>query len=246
MSFNCIKPRVEVRRHSAANPWTYSLLDAYQRRIAGEIRSGGSGRLLISEVAPVITLGRRAGNSEIFEPLEALEARGTEIVKVDRGGLATYHGPGQWVVFLVESLEVLTGDRRGVRTAVEGLLETALEVAEHFKPGQVEIKTGLETGVWSRAGKLASVGVHIEKGVLLHGLSINGYRTAESFRGIRPCGLDAPVDFLLAEPDDREFTNLVKLIQTSVFSRFWQGSPKEVDEIAQPALYPFEPRDIRA
>lgn len=193
---------IEVRRHRADAPWTYADLDRRQRELAERVRAGGEGGILLSEVAPVITLGRRTPASDLpFSP-ELYSRLGIEVLPVDRGGLATYHGPGQWVLFVVDSLERLTGDPKAVRKAVQGLLEAALEAACPYRP-EARIREGAELGVWSSRGKFAAVGVHVQGGVLLHGLSFNGFRTPASFQGLRPCGLDLPVDFLLEEPNAR-------------------------------------------
>jgi lipoate-protein ligase B len=89
----------------------------------------------------------------------------------------------------------------------------------------VEIRSGDQTGVWTPRGKLASVGVQIDRGVLLHGLAINGFKTAQSFLGIKPCGLDAEVDFLLDsarnEKASREFEEIPSKIIQGIESRFW-------------------------
>jgi lipoate-protein ligase B len=209
-------PGTELRRL----PWTYAELDRRQREIAARVREGGEGALLLSEVAPVITMGRRAGDGELRADREWLAARGISVYPTKRGGLATYHGPGQWVVFAVDSLERLTGDRRGVRKAVEGLLVAAREVGER-RLGRAEIREGCELGVWGPGGKFAAVGVHVEQGVLQHGLAINGFRTATSFVGLRPCGLDdAPVGFLLE--GEGEFDALGREIAEAVARRFWR------------------------
>jgi lipoate-protein ligase B len=201
-SFSSTEIQKEVRRHTQDSPWTYAMLDARQREIARRVHAGGPGAFLLSEVAPVITVGRRAAPTDLLLPRDALAHAGVEILPTDRGGLATWHGPGQWVLFAVDSLERLTGDRRGVRKAVEGLLETALSVGREYD-SSAEIRSGAETGVWTQRGKFAAVGVHIEHGVLLHGLSVNGFRTSTSFMGLRPCGLDLPVDFLIeGTPED--------------------------------------------
>src|SRR4051812_3137340 len=103
----------ELRRHTPTSPWTYASLDQRQRQIAEEVRSGHPGSLLLSEVAPVITLGRRTPPDDVPKHFAHSE-RGIDLFQADRGGLATYHGPGQWVLFPVDHLERLTGDRRGV------------------------------------------------------------------------------------------------------------------------------------
>jgi lipoate-protein ligase B len=192
---------VEVRRHTAAQPWTYAMLDQRQREVAAQVRAGGPGAILLSEVAPVITLGRRAAVEELLLSRARLAELGVEVLPTDRGGLATYHGPGQWVLFVVDSLERLTGDRRGVRAAVEGLLAITRDVGARYD-SSAEIREGCETGAWTRAGKFGAVGIHVENGVLQHGLAVNGYATPTSFVGLRPCGLDAPVSFLLAGTAD--------------------------------------------
>ncbi len=197
------QPEVLIQRHSSERPWTYEKLDRLQRKIAERVRGGGPGALLLSEVAPVITLGRRTRLEDLLLPPESYARLGIEIQPTDRGGLATYHGPGQWVLFAVDGLERLTGDPRGVRKAVNGLLQTAEEVARRYQ-AEVRIGEGLETGVWAKKGKVAAVGVHIEQGVLLHGLSLHGFQTPTSFLGLRPCGLEAPVAYLLENEEGFE------------------------------------------
>ena len=193
----------EVRRHTASAPWSYEQLDLRQREVADRVRAGGEGALLLSEVAPVITVGRRTPDSDIQVPAEVLSKMGIALHRTDRGGMATWHGPGQWVLFAVDSLERLTGDPRGVRKAVEGLLavahDLALDLGYSAEAHGLRIGEDCETGVWLQDEKFAAVGVHIEKGVLLHGLAVNVYQTPQSFQGLRPCGLDKPVGYLFAD-----------------------------------------------
>ncbi|NDD90741.1 hypothetical protein EBZ37_01465 [bacterium] len=215
-------PVVEVRRHLPHAPWTYSSLDSYQRQIAAQLlRGAGAGRVLISEVAPVITLGRRACSEDVLVSEEQLSSMGISLFSTDRGGRATYHGPGQWVVFVVDRLESMTGDRRGVRRAVEGLLGVAKAVGLQLLSSEVHVRQGAEAGVWTPKGKLASVGVQVQDGVMLHGMALNVYRTAESFRGLRPCGLDAQPDFLLGAPDEKRFLEIPEMISQELGRHFW-------------------------
>ena len=199
---------VEIRRHLEHDPWTYELLDQRQRQVAIRVREGGAGALLLSEVAPVITVGRRTPEADIQTTPEFLQSLGMSLHRTDRGGLATWHGPGQWVLFAVDSLERLTGDPRGVKESVCRLLRIARELARTL--GKSETRNGLrigegnELGVWLGDAKFASVGVHVEQGVLLHGLSVNIYHTSTSFLGLRPCGLDKPMAYLFSESEGRE------------------------------------------
>jgi lipoyl(octanoyl) transferase len=217
-------PEILIRRHTDASPWTYSLLDAHQRRVAERVRAGGRGTLILSELAPVITLGRRTAPGDLLLSRTLLAQQGVEVLATDRGGLATYHGPGQWVLFAVDRLDRLTGDSRGVRRAVEGLLEVALTVGHSYDPS-ARIREGAEAGVWSSCGKFSAVGIHIAERVLLHGISVNGFQTPLSFLGIRPCGLDADVDFLLRNQPLREeaFVGLGEKLRDAALRILWKG-----------------------
>lgn len=194
---------IETHRHSEKDPWTYQRLDLLQGEIRDGVLEGKPGRILFSEVAPVITLGRRRTEEDLLADPEEYAKRGIQLMDVSRGGRATYHGPGQWVVFVVGSLETMTGDRRGVRKLVDGLFQAILEVCRMRFPA-AEIREGKEAGIWTKSGgqasKVAALGVQIDRGVVLHGFSVNIFKTETSFYGLNPCGLQAPVGYL--EPAD--------------------------------------------
>ncbi len=208
--------KIEVHRNCLTQPWTYSLLDQRQREIARAVASGGEPTLLLSELAPVITQGRRTPESDLL-PLAPplLGGSPTQVIQIDRGGLATYHGPGQWVAFPVHPLESSVGDPRGVRKIICKLLEAAAQVGRNYS-NDVEIRSGAELGVWNSRGKFAAVGVHIENGILLHGLAVNGFQTPQSFQGLRPCGLDLPVSYLLSDSNESEFLKLKDQIAEAI------------------------------
>jgi lipoate-protein ligase B len=221
------KAEIAIRRHLKPGEWTYELLNQRQIEIADRVRSGGSGAILLSEVAPVITVGRRTPECDLLMNEEMLAKMGISRIQAERGGFATYHGPGQWVLFVVDSLERLTGDTRGVRKAVDRLLEIARLAASHAGV-KAECRAGTELGLWSDKGKVAALGIQIEQGVLLHGISLNGYRTPQSFQGLRPCGLDTPVDFLLSDSpkgqeqiNEQKFEALGKTLVQAALQVFW-------------------------
>jgi lipoate-protein ligase B len=220
----------EVHRTSSENPWTYADLDRRQVEVRSDILAGGRGRLLLSEVSPVVTLGFRNTEEDLLLAPDALRARGIALERTSRGGCATYHGPGQWVAFPIESLEQLVGDRRGVRAATERLFDAALELARTRFP-HAEVRSGKEAGVWTEAGsgggKLVSLGLRFEGGVLQHGIALNIFPTPESFHGIRPCGLEAPVAFLepelsaaLSESRNEKFIAWGEKFEAALLERF--------------------------
>ena len=220
-------PRIEIRRSLPNQKWTYADLDARQRVIAAEVRdTRAPGALLFSEVAPVITYGRRTAATDLHLTPEQAEQAGVQLLPVDRGGMATYHGTGQWVVFPVDTLSRLVGDSRGVRKVVEALLEsvakTAREVVGPENAPSIQVKEGCETGVWWSHRKIASVGIHIQDGVLHHGLALNGFATPQSFVGLRPCGLDAEVGYLLPTPDEVRFLQIRDLLEKNLLATLWR------------------------
>ena len=113
-------------------------------------------------------------------------AQGIEIVDTDRGGRVTYHGPGQLVGYPVMSLRPYRDDvhdyiRRMERVIIAALARYGIEA------GPIE---GL-TGVWTpERRKIASIGVHVSRGITTHGFAINVNNDLQPFEWIVPCGID--------------------------------------------------------
>ena len=140
--------------------------------------------ILLLEHPPVITLGRRATEKEILCPLHSLPEKGIGIYHVERGGLATYHGPGQLVGYLLFDLK-----RRQMRPgqlvdSVETALVTVLSehgIAAERSPGH--------RGVWAGRHKIASIGIGVKGGISFHGFALNCSPDLSHFDLINPCGL---------------------------------------------------------
>ena len=147
---------------------------------------------LLEHDPPVVTVGRREAPGTPGE--EALAAVGTQRFAVERGGLATWHGPGQLVAWLV-----VDAPRRGlgVRTFVEALESAVIGwlatrgVAAHRRTGH--------PGVWVGRDKICAVGLHFRRGVSMHGIALNLRPDLGGFGLIVPCGItDGGVTSLLA------------------------------------------------
>lgn len=136
----------------------------------------------------VVTLGRHAPESQLVARA-ALEQRGVLVRRVERGGGATAHGPGQLVVYPVLHLE---RSRLDVRSLTCALLEAARDVAVELasvKGAQVRTEAG-SAGLFAADGaKLASVGFRVEHGVVTHGLALNVDNDLSLFELIAPCGV---------------------------------------------------------
>jgi lipoate-protein ligase B len=138
--------------------------------------------LLTLEHPPVYTRGRRSRPGE----LPMAEAQGIEIVETDRGGLVTYHGPGQLVGYPI----VRVSDVVEYVHTLEGALVRAL-VDEGVVDARSRPREGHRyTGVWVQQRKIASIGVHLSRGVSTHGFAVNVENDLQPFSWIVPCGLD--------------------------------------------------------
>ena len=135
------------------------------------------------EHPPVLTSGLRAVPGL---PDDAFWAeRGVDRVRTERGGLATYHGPGQLVGAVVLRLRPRG---LGVRTLVAGLEQAMIDwVAERGILAQR--RPGLP-GVWVGNDKIGAVGIHVRRGVSLHGVALNLDPDLTPFSWFEPCGVE--------------------------------------------------------
>jgi lipoyl(octanoyl) transferase len=129
------------------------------------------------EHPPVYTMGMNARVEHLLAPGDI------PVVKIDRGGQVTYHGPGQLVVY---PLLDLARARLGVRTLVEGL-ERGI-VATLAEWGIEATGRRDAPGVYVAGRKIASIGLRIRRSCSYHGLALNVAMDLEPFRRINPCG----------------------------------------------------------
>lgn len=169
--------------------------------------------LLLLEHYPVYTKGRRSKPEELPMGEDWYRMQGIEVCETDRGGLVTYHGPGQLVGYPIIDL----GPGADVVAYVRGL-EDAMISALATVDIEAEVFDGL-TGVWtagdppipigepgpqgspvrrrgpepfgsSEARKIGSIGVHLSKGVTTHGFALNVNNDLQPFEWIVPCGIE--------------------------------------------------------
>ena len=137
--------------------------------------------LLLLEHPPVYTRGRRASGGDLPMGEAWYRERGIAIEDSDRGGQVTYHGPGQLVGYPIMRV-------RSVHDFV-ATMERAIVAALAEEGVRAEIREGL-TGVWAADAKIASIGIHVSRGVTTHGFAVNVDNDVEPFEWIRPCGMD--------------------------------------------------------
>jgi lipoyl(octanoyl) transferase len=142
--------------------------------------------LLTLEHWPVYTRGRRSGPGELPMGEEWYSMQGIEVVETNRGGKVTYHGPGQLVGYPIVGID---GDVLAYVRTIERALVAAL--AEVGITARARPDDGPDfTGVWVEERKIASIGVHVARGVTTHGFAVNVENDLQPFSWIVPCGLD--------------------------------------------------------
>ena len=196
------------------------------RRQRGEIGDV----LLLLEHPPVYTRGRRSQPAELPMGASWYEAQGIEVLDTDRGGLVTYHGPGQLVAYQIVHLGAYGDD---VHEFVRGLERVMIEsLGEHGV--SAETIAGL-TGVWTEgerpptlapnpARKIGSIGLHVSRGVTTHGLAVNVNNDLQPFEWIVPCGIEGVAMTSLsrelgAEQDLNAFAEMLVARYAEVFGR---------------------------
>jgi lipoic acid synthetase len=154
-----------------------------QQRVAAARARGGIGdALLVMQHPPVITVGRGGGGKDILAPASLLRQMGVRVVSTDRGGRATYHGPGQLVAYPI--LRVPDDDLHGYVRCLEEVVIRVLGVY-----GLAAGRVAEHPGVWINGDKIAAVGIAVCDGVTRHGLALNVAPQMAHFDLLVPCGI---------------------------------------------------------
>jgi lipoyl(octanoyl) transferase len=162
-----------------------------RQRAAHADRDAGAApdTLLLVEHAPVLTLGRHAREEHVIATPAELERRGIEVIRVERGGEVTYHGPGQLVAYPIVRLRDLPVL---LRPFVHALELAMADVAGQY--GVAASSRPSHPGIWVEADgpvprKLGALGLRVERGITFHGIALNICTRLEDFGLIDPCGM---------------------------------------------------------
>lgn len=155
----------------------HHLVDLRQQNLIPDV-------LLLVEHEPVITLGRRGDTANILASPDALAELGVDLLRVERGGDVTYHGPGQLVAY---PILYLPDHHLGASDYMHGLEQVVRDtllgygIATHLRAGII--------GVWVGQNKIAALGVRIRRRVTFHGLALNVAPDMTHWSLIVPCGI---------------------------------------------------------
>ncbi len=172
---------------------------ALQKRLAAARAEGRIGdQLLLLEHPAVLTLGRQADESHVLASPAELWTRGIEVVRVERGGEVTYHGPGQLVAYPIIRL----ADRALLLRPYVRALEAALADTCQALGVDASRREG-HPGCWvdpdgPAPRKIGALGIRVERGVAYHGVALNVAVDLRDFDLIDPCGMPGLVSTSVA------------------------------------------------
>jgi lipoyl(octanoyl) transferase len=158
---------------------------ALQEDLRHRVQDGEIGDvLLLLEHPPTYTLGRRSEPSDLPMGEDWYRAQGFDVVRVPRGGKLTYHGPGQLVGYPIVHVERIPEHIAAMEDAlVDALGQEGVEARGRDREGSAF------TGVWVEDRKIASIGVHVSRGVSIHGFAVNVDNDLQPFEWVVACGL---------------------------------------------------------
>ena len=173
---------------------------AFQNQLVEDRKNGAIGdTVLFLEHEPVYTIGRTRDRSSLIGGVENLPH---PVVEINRGGQATYHGPGQLVGYLILDLQNHGADLHVFLRSIEEFLICFLASLD-MAP---ERKEGL-TGVWIGGKKIASIGIGVKRWISMHGFALNISSDLSGFASIVPCGIDnIEMTSLALETDQPDWT----------------------------------------
>jgi lipoyl(octanoyl) transferase len=173
----------------------YREATALQERLRERRQAGAIGDvLLLLEHPPVYTRGRRTRDGELPMGEAWYATQGIDVVDTPRGGRVTYHGPGQLVGYPIMRTDDVVKHVRSMERAIVAAL------AEQGIAARARVEDGPDfTGVWVGERKIASIGVHLSKGVSAHGFAVNVDNDLQPFEWVVPCGLQAQMTSVCRE-----------------------------------------------
>lgn len=181
-----------------------------EQLVAGKIANPAApDTLLLLEHEPVYTIGRTPDQSSLRDVAQLPHP----LVQTNRGGQATFHGPGQLIGYPILDLRARGQDlHRYLRALEQLLIDLAVTVGV-----AAEGRVGL-TGVWVGARKLASLGVGVRRWITMHGFALNVCGSLDGFSHITPCGI-ADVEMTTLERESGQALT-VEAIAEKMAARF--------------------------
>jgi lipoyl(octanoyl) transferase len=178
--------------------------------------------LLLLEHPPVYTRGRRSREDELPLGEDFYRSQGIEVIATDRGGRVTYHGPGQLVGYAIMRIDDIASYLRAMEAAIVSAL------AQEGVHARSRCSEGADyTGVWVQERKIASIGLHVSRGVSTHGFAVNVNNELEPFRWVVACGLPGVSMTSLAQELGASRATSLERFRTVMAERFCRALGRE-------------------
>ena len=152
----------------------------HARRVSGAIPN----TLILVEHDPVITMGKSGKQDNVLFPVESLKRRGVDFYHIERGGDATFHGPGQLVGYPIFNVK---DGLAGIKPFIDRLEQAVIEALARLDINA--FRREKMVGVWTDRGKICSIGIAVQRWVSFHGFALNVNTALDQFDLIVPCGL---------------------------------------------------------
>ena len=157
----------------------------------------------ILEHNKIFTAGTSYNKKEIID-------KSIKIIKTNRGGKITYHGPGQLICYFVLDLR----NKKDVRKFITSIEKTIIQTLKYFKIETFSDKDNI--GIWHKENneinKVAAIGIRVSKWIAYHGFAININNNLEQYKKIIPCGISDKGVTNLKEIDDQDYSNLEHIL----------------------------------
>ncbi len=196
-----------------------------ETRISGKIEDS----LVLLQHPPTFTFGRRYKEANLISNKAYYEGNGFAVYKTDRGGLVTYHGPGQVVGYPIIKMDAYTKDYYQYLRMLE---EVMIRTVSGFGV-EAERNEGY-TGVWVNKAKIGFVGVRVALGYTMHGFSLNVNNDISPFHHIVPCGIQGI-----------RITSLRELVNTNInMKEVYDMLVNHFSDVFQVQMIPVEVREM--
>ena len=203
--------KIEVK--SEVKPIDYSISMRVLEKRAKDVFLGKKNELLwIIEHNPVYTAGSSAKSKDLID-------KNIKVIKTNRGGKYTFHGPGQKVVYFVLNLNKRGKDIRKLINKIEKCLIDIL--SEYNVEAYTDKKNiGIWVGQKNNSKKIAAIGIKVKKWVAYHGFALNISNDLSKYKGIIPCGIKDKGVTSLKEIGVKNFKNVESVIKKKFLNVF--------------------------
>ena len=192
---------IEIKKSKKPIKYEYAIKLMEKRLL--DINQNNSKELIWTlEHDDIFTAGTSYNENEIID-------KSIDIVKTNRGGKITYHGPGQLICYFVIDLKKRNKDIRKFISMIE---KTIIETIRSYKIDTFADKKNI--GIWynenDKIKKVAAIGIRVSKWIAYHGFSINIHNNLEKYKSIIPCGIKNKGITSLAEISNQDYKNFEK------------------------------------